>query len=263
MQKPSIIFVDGPNGVGKDYFIDGLEQTFKEHHTGVNVTKLHASTLVDYKKNLSDERIFTEYNTPEDRRERIGKGHVGVLRAAKKIANQYSEPSNPAVVIVNRYITSWLCYNLFPDLDRAVVTNDTEEVKKLETDKQQILSYYVDELAEIINSREMSVAVVRLDIFDKLNNPLLVKHAVEMTRTRLETREKTRKPFDTVWSEKLHDYYRSTDDLLSRALSNASNYRLTEGSQNHHESVYLKHMTVRDSSGYNSLYRDIVNGAYI
>jgi hypothetical protein len=111
MSTPKIVFVDGPNGSGKDYFIDNLINHYKKNNPHKNVETIHLSEYTRSVRDLTGSRFSDKTNTMVFLR------HINALVDLKKLAD------DPRVhlVVVNRSFSSFLCYNV------PVVKQDQEE----------------------------------------------------------------------------------------------------------------------------------------
>lgn len=58
-----IIFVDGPNGSGKDYFINNLVHHYKENNPHKNVETMHLSQYTGSVRDLTGSRFTDKTNT--------------------------------------------------------------------------------------------------------------------------------------------------------------------------------------------------------
>ena len=111
MSTPKIVFVDGPNGSGKDYFINNLINHYKKNNPHKNVETIHLSEYTRSVRDLTGSRFSDKTNTMVFLR------HINALVDLKKLAD------DPRVhlVVVNRSFSSFLCYNV------PIVKQDQEE----------------------------------------------------------------------------------------------------------------------------------------
>ena len=118
--QPHVFFVDGPNAVGKDYFIEGLTNTINELHPEVEVINIRATDHLPKKvvrkyENDQTNRVFAE---------EIFRGHIKLLC---DIADKAKENT---VIILNRTLITYLVYNVYPRLQALSdhVDGDYDEV---------------------------------------------------------------------------------------------------------------------------------------
>ena len=109
MGYPRIVFVDGPTGIGKDYFIDDLEDILREQQ-GLSVRVLRAVDFV-LKEAPSEDRKYEQYETEEEKIESIFHGHIRLVEHAVDLLKD--DVDHTDVVIINRSLITFLIYNLW------------------------------------------------------------------------------------------------------------------------------------------------------
>lgn len=116
MECPKIIFVEGPTGVGKGYFINQLSLKLKEHNPKLRINLLEAKTWALGQGAVTEDRKYTIYNTDTDKIKGIVDGHIGLIYYIKSILSSGISD----LVIVDRSFLSFIAYNLYEDKDKEL-----------------------------------------------------------------------------------------------------------------------------------------------
>lgn len=103
-----VYFIDGPNGVGKDYFIDRIHEKLGETLSSEDVTVLRATDFVIRKECSSELRKYETYDTDSVKTLSFLTGHIRLLDEAL-----WSVQAGAKVVLINRGILTLLSYNLY------------------------------------------------------------------------------------------------------------------------------------------------------
>lgn len=103
-----VYFIDGPNGSGKDYFIDNLVNGLNGHPVKINVKVLRATDFFSNRVKSTESRKYIAYDTEESKTLSIFNGHMNIL---EQIAEYTRDGVD--VVIINRSFLSTLAYNLY------------------------------------------------------------------------------------------------------------------------------------------------------
>ena len=178
-----VYFVDGPNGAGKDYFINELVQSVKAEMIHPSVEVLRATDFFDNKDTASERRKYVQYDTEQSKTLSIVVGHFKLLERIAELAREQID-----VVIVNRSFLSTLAYNLYKQsqlFDRRLYLD-------LFMSLYSKYSYYVD--MTFVN---------------------MLVSADELKIRQEERREG--KPIDMSWNVKMIDNYtRAAGDLIQQ-----------------------------------------------
>ncbi len=258
MQKPALLLVDGPNNVGKDYFIDNLKATFNQRSPEVTVDVIKASSIVDPKQDLSPVRSYSHYETDYDRRDTIARSHMGILSGAVKTLRKYhSTPDKPGVCIISRYILSWLCYNVYPDMTRLLQSNTTltpvqrAEFQAMAYAKDKYLAEYVFALQQVAADGDIQIKVINLDMKDVNGGLLDVAQVVQTLKVRAATRNDG-KEFCPEWTSQLFSNYRASFETIGTMLA--------QGANSHPELRRFNSKNVRtlESKNYEWIYDDLM-----
>lgn len=118
-----IIFVDGPTGIGKDYFIENLCKNLDIQKTDLNYKVLRATDFV-LKNAKSEDRKYTTYRTETEKIYSIFSGHLDMLCHINKFIN--SSEKDIDLIIVNRSFLSFLIYNIYPIINEYKNTDNSE-----------------------------------------------------------------------------------------------------------------------------------------
>lgn len=117
---PKVIFVDGPTGVGKGYFIRNFVATYTEVYPDQGIKIIRAADVVMNDRTVSEDRKYTTYHTDEERTQLLYEGHIRLLRNIKQ---SFDTKHPPGIVIVDRSFLSFIHYNLsnanFSDILRS------------------------------------------------------------------------------------------------------------------------------------------------
>lgn len=105
---PEVVFVDGPTGIGKGYFIEKLVQGLRKDR-GLSVKALRAADFV-LKESQEDERKYITYNTVVNNHESIYQGHIFLLEYISDLLQDNTDHTD--VVVVDRSFITFLNYNL-------------------------------------------------------------------------------------------------------------------------------------------------------
>lgn len=132
---PRLIFVDGPTGAGKDYFISHFQDAFFLSNPHLKLKVIRATDIVLNHYTQSENRKYTEYLTPADKKVGIFHGHLALLAKLSKMLRDHECD----VVIVNRSFLSYLIYNITPVI---VKTRDDAERQRLLTEYQDVIATY-------------------------------------------------------------------------------------------------------------------------
>ena len=101
-----VVFIDGPNAVGKTYFTDHLEALYREQYPDKVIHKFDASKYTFWQGRK--ERVHHTDVYPEDELRRMYLGHIQMIRDIKKdiVTN------HPDLILVNRSFMTFNAYNL-------------------------------------------------------------------------------------------------------------------------------------------------------
>ena len=107
---PQIVFVDGPTGVGKDYFIDKLyDELVNKYELSVEVVRAADFTVVS-KETASEDRKYEFYSTKDKQVHIIFEGHKELLSYLDNVLIEGDRDVD--VILVNRSFISFLVYNM-------------------------------------------------------------------------------------------------------------------------------------------------------
>lgn len=109
-KKTLVYFVDGPNGAGKDFFIERLLSTLRGTGAGggLKIEILRATDFFDNKETASERRKYVRYDTEQSKTLSIMVGHMKLLERVAELTRAQTD-----LIIVNRSFMSTLSYNLY------------------------------------------------------------------------------------------------------------------------------------------------------
>ena len=126
VECPKIIFVEGPTGVGKGYFINNLLLQFREKRPNLKISLLEAKTWALDQNSQSEDRKYTAYNTTSDKVENIFNGHIRLLAYIKSLLSSKVVD----LVIVDRSFLSFITYNVYKPEDQDLRERYIAEFKE-------------------------------------------------------------------------------------------------------------------------------------
>lgn len=129
---PKVVFVDGPTGVGKGYFIQNFIETYKKNFPEKKVKIIIATDYALRGSATSELRKYTEYNTEKEKIDGIFSGHMELISDVQKFLNS-NEEETPDLILVDRSFLTFLSYNVYKDeqeeLRKELITKFETHVK--------------------------------------------------------------------------------------------------------------------------------------
>lgn len=185
-KKTLVYFVDGPNGAGKDYFIERLLVMLRGTGigAGAKIELLRATDFFDNKDTASERRKYVRYDTEESKTTSIMIGHLKLLERIAELTRAQTD-----LVIVNRSFLSTLAYNLYKQSQLA--------------DRRFYLDIFVDFLARYLRQN------LEITFINMIVNP-------DDLKIRQLMREEG-KPIDEAWNAQLIDnYHKASIELQNK-----------------------------------------------
>lgn len=185
-KKTLVYFVDGPNGAGKDYFIERLLVMLRGTGigAGAKIELLRATDFFDNKDTASERRKYVRYDTEESKTTSIMIGHLKLLERVAELTRAQTD-----LVIVNRSFLSTLAYNLYKQSQLA--------------DRRFYLDIFVDFLARYLRQN------LEITFINMIVNP-------DDLKIRQLMREEG-KPIDEAWNAQLIDnYHKASIELQNK-----------------------------------------------
>lgn len=192
-----LMFVDGPTGSGKDYFIDRVVTLLKESNPNLSIAVWKATDFVLKGKSLSEQRKYVIHDIDKERLDIIYKGHHEIIDTAIKTLT--NEDYKPDLIIVNRSILTMLGTNLWQDKDEETRVILAEQFSTLSRSK--------------LNKAGIESLFVRVDV-----DVPGVTRAVNILLSRIGNRNDG-KPVDVEWLYTIVRTYRMNHDLASGAFT--------------------------------------------
>jgi hypothetical protein len=197
---PRLIFVDGPNASGKDYFIQQLSETLTEFDCLLKFEVIRATDFVLNADSETENRKYTAYKTEEEKIQSIFLGHIQLLKHINKLLSR--DEDNLDLVIVNRSLLSFLIYNVYPTIPKQTANFWYPDPRR----GIDYITEYINEFTKIFLTSQ--------SLFINLNVP--GKTPSEKVRTLL-SRVKSRgegKPVDEAWVRTIYTEYKAPNPLL-------------------------------------------------
>ena len=194
--KPHVFFVDGPNAVGKDFFIGGLTNTIRSLHPEVKVINLRSTDFLPKK-------IVRKYEDDQSNRvlaEEIFRGHIKLLC---DIADQITDDT---VIILNRTFISYLVYNVYPRLQALgdAIDGNYDEV-------HSSIEIYDLLLKKVLPDSETTFVRLDVDGDPQEATKTLVKRMMDRNET---------KDIKVFWVRYLIDQFRENYDVHYNGYTN-------------------------------------------
>lgn len=133
---PKIVFIDSPNAVGKDYFIENfLKEYHGRHGLNKNVVVLNAKDFLP--TFVKDTRHYSNQLTSCHENVRLFLGHIKLLNYLRETITE----TDTDLIIVNRSFITFLVYNLSIEYELRK-REATEEDNDLLNEKQEYITAY-------------------------------------------------------------------------------------------------------------------------
>lgn len=107
--SPKIIFVDGPTGSGKGYFIENLIRLLNKKLPDIRITKLDAKVWALGDHSTSEDRKYVSYQTPKNNISNIFNGHLNYIKHITALI----EKNETDLIISDRSFLSFVAYNIY------------------------------------------------------------------------------------------------------------------------------------------------------
>ena len=139
-----LLFVDGPTGSGKDYFMDRLIEELKSKNPSLNIVKWKATDFVLKGPSLTEKRKYVLHDIDEERLSVIYQGHKELIVEATKLLSDKEKA--PDLLVVNRSILTTFGTNLWEDKHkerRELLAKDFAEHTKSYLEQANIDSLFI------------------------------------------------------------------------------------------------------------------------
>ncbi len=201
----TIVFLEGPNGCGKDYFLEELVKLLKRDK--VNYITLEAKKYLP--ENITNNR-YTKVLIDEKHLQLYYYSHIRLLEDINILANHFD------IILVNRSIISFLIYNLyFSDI------------------KAQEKEYYEKEVLQLIEGYLKDQKTILINLIKDLT--------LEELKTRLETRDDRIVKIDYL--SQINYYYHNLEEPFKKAFSFYQELSSNESTQFYYSQIQEKHST--------------------
>lgn len=192
-----VVFIDGPTGVGKDFFINNLATLHRKESPKSKIKVVRATDVVLDSVTETENRKYTAYDTSVDKQQMMFDGHISLLQHIK---DTLSDPIPPDLLLVNRSFLSFINYNAHDSIIRAKYTAN-----------------YCKEHAAILG--DVCTILVKLEVPYQ-----------EVLLSRVRSRNDG-KPINENWIETIHDRYKDIPDELTHQFD----FYVTTDSGGHRE----------------------------
>lgn len=133
---PKIVFIDSPNAIGKDYFIENFLKEYRGRYgLNKNVVVVNAKDFLP--AFVKDTRHYSNQLTSRHQNVRLFLGHIKLLNYLRETITE----TDADLIIVNRSFVTFLVYNLSIDYELRN-REATEEDNDLLNDKQEYIAVY-------------------------------------------------------------------------------------------------------------------------
>ena len=139
-----LLFVDGPTGSGKDYFMDRIVEGLKSKNPNLNIVKWKATDFVLKGPSLTEKRKYVLHDIDEERLSIIYQGHKELIVEATKLLSDKEKA--PDLLVVNRSILTTFGTNLWEDKHkecRELLAKDFAEYTKSYLEQANIDSLFI------------------------------------------------------------------------------------------------------------------------
>lgn len=133
---PKIVFIDSPNAIGKDYFIENFLKEYRGRYgLNKNVVVVNAKDFLP--AFVKDTRHYSNQLTSRHQNVRLFLGHIKLLNYLRETITE----TDADLIIVNRSFVTFLVYNLSIDYELRN-REATEEDNDLLNEKQEYIAVY-------------------------------------------------------------------------------------------------------------------------
>lgn len=150
-----VIFVDGPSGIGKGYFIETYTSIYKLINPSAKIKTCVLADMVLTDELITEKRKYTTYATQKKHLDKIHTNHITALEGIRDMVVR----DNYDLVIIDRSYLSFLIYNVIPtqpQLEDIYSTKYMLALEKIFKDiniKLYILEHDGDDYEEVITTR--------------------------------------------------------------------------------------------------------------
>ena len=204
----NLLFVDGPTGSGKDYFIENLIQELKSKKPNINIVTWKATDFVLKGPSLTELRKYTIHDIDEERLEIIYNGHKELIKEAAKLLSDKNKQVD--LLVVNRSILTTFGTNLWEDKHSARREDLAEE--------------FANYSKPILEEAGVVSLFIRIDVVAEGTT-----RAVNILLDRV-ARRGDKSPVDVEWFYTILRTYRRDAELASRSFTYSASFSSGESS---------------------------------
>lgn len=223
--SPKLIFIDGPTGIGKDYFIDKLSSLLEHNNPSKVISTIRATDIVLNSYTETENRKYSYYTTDETKRNSIFMGHINLLCELNK---QLFLTKEDDVILVNRSFLSFLIYNVYSAINSVSGNNYTD----------RFLSAQLNDYIETYSNLYHALFNNKLTLFINLGSQqTTLDDYIDLILSRIKSREDN-KTIDVNWIKVLIEAFETPD---SRFIENFSFYENIDS--NGYSYIFNKYFT--------------------
>lgn len=206
--SPKLIFIDGPTGIGKDYFIDKVSSLLEQNYPSKVISTIRATDIVLNSYTETENRKYSYYATDETKRNSIFMGHINLLCELNK---QLFFTKEADIILVNRSFLSFLIYNVYSAIASTSGNNYTDRFLSAQ------LNDYIETYSRLFHTlfNDKSTLFINLG-----SQQTTFDDYIDLIITRIKSREDN-KTIDVNWVKVLIEAYETPD---SRFIENFSFY---------------------------------------
>lgn len=192
-----LLFVDGPTGSGKDYFMDRIVEGLKSKNPSLNIVRWRATDFVLKGPSLGEKRKYILHDIDDERLSVIYHGHEELIKEAANLLSD--KERSPDLLIVNRSILTTFGTNLWGD-----------EFKEL---REEISERFAKHTKHHLEEANIESLFIRIDV-----NSVGLTSGVNTLLQRISSRNDD-KEIDRSWLYIILKSYRRDHELAGRCFT--------------------------------------------
>ena len=147
---PKIVFIDSPNAVGKDYFIENFLKEYRGRYgLNKNVVVINAKDFLP--TFVKDTRHYSNQLTSRHQNVRLFLGHIKLLNYLRETITE----TDTDLILVNRSFITFLVYNL--SIEYEIKRRDSAELSDEDEDLLNEKQEYIDAYQRLFRNLFQSI----------------------------------------------------------------------------------------------------------